>query len=105
MMLLSLPCIFGFKYVNFNFLGESKTVLDIEDFFVSNLLLPVGAIVIVLFCTVKRYGWGFENFCNEANAGKGLKIAKWMKPYFVYVLPVVAIAVFALSLLSFFKII
>lgn len=105
MMLLSLPCIFGFKYVNFDFLGESKTVLDIEDFLVSNLLLPIGAIVIVLFCTVKRYGWGFDNFRNEANAGKGLKIAKWMRPYFVYVLPVVVIAVFALSLLSFFKII
>ncbi len=104
-MLLSLPCIFGFKYVNFDFLGESKTVLDIEDFLVSNLLLPIGSIIIVLFCVVKRYGWGFEKFTQEANTGKGLKIAKWMKPYFVYVLPIVVVTVFVLSMLSFFKVI
>ncbi len=105
MMLLSLPCIFGFKYVNFNFLGENKTVLDVEDFIVSNLLLPIGAIIIVLFCVTKRYGWGFDKFVEEANLGKGLKIVKWMKPYFLYVLPVIVIAVFVLSMLSFFKII
>jgi NSS family neurotransmitter:Na+ symporter len=104
-MLLSLPCIFGFKYVNFDFLGESKTVLDVEDFLVSNLLLPIGSIIIVLFCVVKRYGWGFEKFCEEANTGKGLKIAEWMKPYFVYFLPIVVVTVFVLSMLSFFKII
>jgi NSS family neurotransmitter:Na+ symporter len=104
-MLLSLPCIFGFKYVNFNFLGESKTVLDIEDFLVSNLLLPLGAVIIVLFCVFKRYGWGFDKFREEANTGKGFQIAKWMRPYFVYVLPVVVVTVFVLSMLSFFKII
>ena len=103
-MALSLPCVFGFL-APFDFLGESWKVMDIEDFIVSNLLLPIGSIIIVLFCTIKRYGWGFENFRNEANTGKGLKIAKWMKPYFLYVLPIIVVAVFVLSLLSFFKII
>lgn len=104
MMVLSLPCVFGFKYVNFDFLGESRTVLDIEDFIVSNLLLPMGAVVIVIFCTAKRYGWGFDKFKKEANSGKGIRIARWMRPYFIYVLPVIVIAVFVLSMLSFFKV-
>lgn len=104
MMVLSLPCVFGFKYVNFDFLGSSRTVLDIEDFVVSNLLLPLGSVMIVLFCTMKKYGWGFDSFVNEANSGKGVKIAKWMKPYFIYVLPIVVVAVFVLSMLSFFGI-
>ena len=104
MMILSLPCIFGFLG-SFDFLGKTWQVLDVEDFLVSNLLLPLGCVVIVLFCTIKRYGWGFENFSDEANSGKGLKIAKWMKPYFVYVLPIIVVAVFVLSFLSFFKII
>lgn len=104
MMLLSLPCVFGFKYINFDFLGASRTVLDVEDFIVSNVLLPLGSIVIVLFCTLKKVGWGFEKFRDESNTGKGLKITGWMKPYIVYVLPIVVIAVFVLSLLSFFGI-
>ena len=104
MMALSLPCIFGFLG-SFDFLGKTWQVLDVEDFIVSNLLLPIGAIIVVLFCSVKRYGWGFENFREEANTGKGLKIAKWMKPYFIFVLPIVTVAVFVLSMLSFFKII
>ena len=76
-------------------------VLDIEDFLVSNILLPLGALIIVLFCTIKRYGWGFENFSEEANLGKGLKVKKWMKPYMVYVLPIIVIAVFVCSMLTF----
>lgn len=104
MMILSLPCVFGFKYINFDFLGESRTVLDVEDFIVSNVLLPLGSIVIVLFCTLKKAGWGFEKFSKEANTGKGMKIAGWMRPYIVYILPIVVIAVFVLSMLSFFKV-
>ena len=80
-------------------------MLDLEDFFVSQILLPIGALMIVLFCVVGRYGWGFDNFVKEANTGRGLKIAKWMKPYFVYILPVVVLAVFVLSILSFFGVI
>ncbi len=104
MMVLSLPCIFGFLG-SFEFLGKTWQVLDLEDFFVSQILLPIGALIIVLFCVVGRYGWGFDNFVKEANTGRGLKIAKWMKPYFVYVLPVVVLAVFVLSILSFFGVI
>ncbi len=104
MMILVLPCIFGFLG-SFDLLGKTWQVLDIEDFAVSQVLLPVGAIIIVLFCVIKRYGWGFDNFVAEANTGKGLKIAKWMKPYFIYVLPVVVLAVCICSMLSFFGII
>ncbi len=103
LMVLSLPCIFGFLG-SVEFLGKTWQVLDIEDFIVSNLLLPIGSIIIVLFCAIKRYGWGFDNFIAEANLGKGLKITRWMKPYFVFVLPIVAVAVFVLSMLSFFGI-
>ena len=80
-------------------------VLDVEDFLVSNLLLPIGSLIIVLFCTTKRYGWGFDKFREEANMGKGLKVAGWMKIYFTYILPVIVVAVFVCSMLSFFKII
>ena len=104
MMVLSLPCIFGFLYA-FDFFGKKMQVLDMEDFLVSNILLPLGALIIVLFCTIKRYGWGFESFSEEANLGKGLKVKKWMKPYMVYVLPLIVIAVFVCSMLTFFGII
>ena len=105
MMLLSLPCILGYSVIpTFNFFGKTMTVLDMEDFIVSNLLLPIGAIVIVLFCVIKRYGWGFDKFAAEANEGKGLKIMKWMRPYMVFVLPVIVVAVFVCSMLSFFGI-
>lgn len=101
MIVLSLPCIFGFLG-SFDFLGKTMQVLDLEDFLVSNILLPLGSLVIVLFCVIKRYGWGFEAFKEEANTGKGLKIGKWMKPYMTFVLPIVTVAVFVCSIISFF---
>ncbi len=103
-MILSLPCIFGFLG-SFELFGKTMQVLDVEDFLVSNLLLPIGSLIIVLFCTIKRYGWGFDKFREEANMGKGLKVAGWMKIYFTYILPVIVVAVFVCSMLSFFKII
>lgn len=59
-----------------------------RGFLVSNLLLPLGSLLFIIFCTT-RYGWGWENFLAEANEGKGLKIAKWLRPYMTYVLPVI----------------
>ncbi len=98
---LSLPCIFGFNLLS-GFSPLGKTVLDWEDFFVSNLVLPLGSIVYIIYCTNKKLGWGFDSMMEEANQGRGLKIKKWMRPYMTYVLPVIMLIVFAFGLKSFF---
>lgn len=85
---LSLPCVFGFNiWSAFQPLGEGSTVLDLEDFMVSNVLLPIGSLVYLLFC-VTRFGWGFENYLKEANTGRGLKIPKGIRIYVTYILPI-----------------
>lgn len=85
---LSLPCVFGFNlWSAFQPLGEGTAVLDLEDFIVSNLILPIGSLCYVLFC-VTRYGWGFDKYINEANTGEGLKIPKGLRIYLTYILPV-----------------
>lgn len=85
---LSLPCVFGYNiWSSFQPLGEGSTVLDLEDFIVSNVLLPVGALVYLLFC-VTRYGWGFENYLKETNTGEGLKMPKGIRVYVTFILPV-----------------
>lgn len=96
---LSLPCIFGYNILsNIQPLGAGSTIMDLEDFAVSNILLPLGSLIYVLFC-VTRYGWGWKNFVAEANEGKGLKVASWMRPYCVFVLPVLIIAIFLIGIL------
>ena len=103
LFVLSLPCIWGFNvWKNFTPLGEGTNIMDLEDFLVSNLLLPVGSLIFVLFCTI-RYGWGWDKFMEEANEGKGLKVAKWMRPYMTFVLPVIIIVIFLVGLWNFFK--
>ena len=93
--LLSLPCILGFTvWSNVQIAG--KGIMDLEDFTVSNIMLPLGSLFYVLFCTT-RYGWGWKNYFEEVNTGKGLKLAKWLKPYLSYVLPLVLIVVFIVS--------
>jgi len=78
---LSLPCALGFNVLsNIQPLGAGSTILDLEDFIVSQLLLPLGSLVYLLFCTSK-YGWGFENYQKEANIGQGMKVPNWMKFY------------------------
>ena len=92
---LSVPCILGFTvWDKVQIFG--KGIMDMEDYMVSNILLPLGSLFYVLFCTT-RYGWGWDNFIKEVNEGKGLKIAKWLKPYLAYVLPIVIIAVLVMS--------
>ncbi|MEY8390664.1 sodium-dependent transporter [Lachnospiraceae bacterium] len=87
-LLLSLPCVFGYNlWSAFQPLGEGSTVLDLEDFLVSNVLLPVGSLCYLLFC-VTRFGWGFENYQKEVNTGKGMKLPSFIKIYVKYVLPV-----------------
>lgn len=96
-LLISVPCVLGYNVLkNVHPIG-AKDILDSEDFIVSNLLLPLGSLVYLLFCTT-RFGWGFKNYQNEANLGKGLKVKNWMKWYFIIVLPIMIIAVFLLGL-------
>ncbi len=99
--LLSLPCIFGYNiWSAIQPLGKGSSILDFEDFIVSNFLLPLGSLVYVLFCG-GRYAWGFENFVEEANKGKGIKVQKFMKFYMIYLLPVVVLIIFILGLLKY----
>ena len=103
MFILVIPCIFGFNlWSGFSPLGEGTNIMDMEDFLVSNIILPLGALVYVLFC-VSRKGFGWDRFTNEANAGQGLKIAKWMRGYMTYVLPVLIFVIFVLGLINYFK--
>ncbi len=84
---LSLPCVFGYNlWSGFQPLGENSTVLDLEDFLVSNLILPIGSFCYLIFC-VTRFGWGFGNYLEEANTGNGIKLPRWIRPYVTFVLP------------------
>lgn len=95
MLILSLPC--ALSFCSF---GTSFGVLDIEDFLVSNLLLPAGSLIFVIFCT-QKFGWGWDNFVKEANEGKGLKVKNWMRIYMTYVLPIMIAALMAIGLVTF----
>ena len=85
-LIASLPCVLGYNvWSNLHLIG-GRDVLDSEDFIVSNLLLPIGSLIYLLFC-VTKWGWGFEKYCEEANTGDGIKISKKLKPYFQFILP------------------
>ncbi len=102
MFVLSLPCVFGFNiWSGFQPLGEGTGVLDLEDFFVSNLILPIGSIVYVLFCTLKN-AWGWDKFIEEANAGKGLKFPKGIRVYVKYVVPIAIACILIFGLIDIF---
>lgn len=95
----SLPCALGFNVLSFlQPIGSGSTILDLEDFIVSNLLLPLGSLVYLLFCT-SRLGWGFKNYQTEANMGDGPKVQKWMQGYLTIILPIAVIFVFISSLI------
>lgn len=100
LFVLSIPCVLGFNLLkDVTPFGKGTNIMDFEDFLVNNIILPLGSLVIVLFCT-RRIGWGWDNFVGEANQGKGLKVQKWMKGYMTYVLPVVILIVFIVGLVS-----
>ena len=101
MFLLSLPCLMGYNLWQNVRPVAGHDILDSEDFLVSNILLPLGSLIFVLFCTT-RYGWGWEKFLAEANEGTGLKVAKWMRPYMTYILPVIVLVIFVVGLVGFF---
>ncbi len=103
LFLLSVPCCLGFNILSgFQPLGTGSTILDLEDTAVSNFILPLGSFVFILFCVTKK-GWGWENFVNEANTGKGLKIKRFMKGYMTYVLPVLVMFVFIMGIVGIVK--
>lgn len=100
-LILSLPCALGFNlWSEFVPFASGSSVLDLEDFLVSNCFLPIGALCYVLFCVTKK-GWGFKSFMEEANTGEGMKVKKWMKPYMTFVLPAIIIFVFIIGIINF----
>lgn len=104
LLFLSMPCVFGFNLLSgFTPFGEGTNVLDLEDFILSNILLPIGSLCYLLFTVNKRCGWGWGKFTEEANTGKGLKVAPWMRVYMTYVLPVLIVVFFIVGLYNFFK--
>ena len=97
-LVLSMPCVLGFNVWGDLQLIGGRGVLDMEDFLVSNLLLPIGSIIYLLFC-VSRWGWGFDHYLEEANTGAGPKLPRWLRPYFRYVLPVLIVIILVQGLI------
>ena len=98
---LTMPCVLGFTVLSHvTILGLN--IMDFEDFLVSSILLPTGSLIFAIFC-VCRYGWGWKNFVNEANIGKGAKVANWMRWYMTFVLPLIVAFILCYGLITFFK--
>ncbi len=99
-LLLSLPCVLGYNvWSGFQPKGAGSTVLDGEDFIVSNLLLPIGSLIYLLFC-VTRWGWGFDQYLAEANTGKGIHLPRFLKPIFQFILPLLIIVIIVQGLIG-----
>lgn len=93
-ILLSLPCVLGFNlWSGLQPLGGGSNVLDLEDFLISNNILPLGSLVYLLFCT-RRYGWGFKAFLAETDEGRGLRFPRWARIYISYILPLIVLGIF-----------
>lgn len=99
---LSMPCVLGFNVLaGFTPLGAGSNVLDLEDFIISNNILPLGSIVYVLFCTTKK-GWGYDKFLAEANTGRGIGFPKWLRVYVKYAIPVIILVLWVWGYVSKF---
>lgn len=96
-LIASIPCVLGYNIWSDLHLIGGRDVLDSEDFLVSNLLLPIGSLIYLLFC-VTRFGWGFDNYYKECNAGDGLKLPRILKLYLQFVLPVLILIIIILGL-------
>lgn len=103
-LVMSMPCVLGFNVLSgVHPLGGTSTIQDLEDFIVSNNLLPLGSLVYLLFC-VTRYGWGWKNFIQEADTGEGMKFPKWARGYLTFVLPLIVLFIFVMGYYEkFFK--
>lgn len=102
-LILSMPCLLGYNVLSHIKPIAGHDILDSEDFLVSNLMLPIGALTVVLFCTT-RYGWGWDSFLKESNEGKGLKMASFLRPYLAYVLPIIIAVILIVGLVEFFRV-
>ena len=103
MLALCLPCALGFNLLSgVQPFGAGSSILDLEDFLVSQNILPLGSLVYVLFCTFDKKAWGFDNFLNEANLGKGVSFPKVLRTYCKYVLPIILIVFYVFGIISFF---
>ncbi len=102
LFILSIPCALGFNlWSGFQPFGAGSNVLDLEDFILSDNLLPIGAIIYLLFC-VSRYGWGWDKFVKEADTGEGVKFPRGLRGYFTYVVPIVILAILAMGYINRF---
>jgi NSS family neurotransmitter:Na+ symporter len=97
-LVASMPCVLGYNVWSDVRLIRGMDVLDSEDFIVSNLLLPLGSLVYLLFCTTK-WGWGFDKYLEETNTGSGLKMPRAFKPYFQFVLPALILVILVQGLI------
>ena len=97
-LVASMPCVLGYNLWSDVKLIGGRDVLDTEDFIVSNLLLPLGSLVYLLFC-VTKWGWGFDKYLEEANTGTGLKMSRAFKPYFQFILPILILVILIQGLL------
>lgn len=95
---LSIPCALGYSTLSNVTLIGGRDILDSEDFIVSNLLLPIGSLIYLLFC-VTKWGWGFDNYALECNTGEGIKISKKLKPYFQFILPALILVILITGLI------
>ena len=99
-MIGAVPAVLGYNvWSSFQPRGAGSTVLDLEDFIVSNLLLPGGAVVFLLFC-MTGWGWGFENYLSEVNTGKGLKMPRFLRGYLTYVMPCIMLVIIIMGLIG-----
>ena len=102
MVVLSLPCALGFNLLSgIQPLGAGTSIMDLEDFLVSNVLLPLGSVVYILFCT-RKAGWGWDSFVAEANTGRGVKVPNRIRGYATYVLPLIMVIIFIIGLIPGF---
>ena len=104
-LLASFPCVLGFNvWSSFSVPlpnGATGNVMDIEDFLVSNLLLPIGSLIYLLFC-VSKWGWGFDNYLAEANKGSGLGMSPKLRRYFQFILPLLILVILLVGLANWF---
>lgn len=97
-LIASMPCVLGFNvWSGFQPRGTGSTVLDLEDFLVSNLLLPIGSLIFLLFCT-RKCGWGYDNYLKEVNTGVGIKMPRWLKGYVSYIIPCIILLILFMGL-------
>ena len=100
MFVLALTTALGFSVLHFQPFAEGTTWLDFWDFIVSTNVLPLGSLVLALFCC-NKFGWGWDNFIKEANTGIGMKVRSWMKPIFKYVVPTAIAFIYVYGLVTF----